>query len=83
MIFIADNLAFFPYNQIDEPLFIIHKIEALVSINGQNIMSSFKKLLSKVPTKKIGEDAMEVDVNEDSDEDDDLKAEYIYSKIYI
>lgn len=41
-------------------------------------MSIFKKLLSTVPTKSISE-VMEVDINEDSDDEDDLKTEYIYS----
>lgn len=43
-------------------------------------MSIFKKLLSTVPTKNISE-VMEVVINEDSDDEDDLKTEYIYSKI--
>lgn len=82
MLFIADNLALFPYHQIDEPLFVMHKIDAVVSITGQNVMSRFKKMLSKFPTKISSDEAMDVEMDDDSDEEDDLKAEYIYSDYF-
>lgn len=45
-LYIADNLAFFPYQTQDEPLFIINQIDIIVSVSGSNILQSFKEVLS-------------------------------------
>lgn len=44
-LYIADNLAFFPYQTQDEPLFIINQIDIIVSVSGSNILQSFKERL--------------------------------------
>ncbi|XP_078316661.1 nipped-B-like protein isoform X3 [Crassostrea virginica] len=44
-LYIADNLAFFPYQTQDEPLFIINQIDIIVSLSGSNILQSFKERL--------------------------------------
>lgn len=40
----ADNLAFFPYQMQDEPLFVIHQIDIIVSVSGSNLMQSFREV---------------------------------------
>lgn len=44
----ADNLAHFSYQVMDEPLYVIHQADSIISISGQNILSSFKRLLTPV-----------------------------------
>jgi hypothetical protein len=51
-LFIADNLAHFPYTVMDEPLYVIHQANAIISLSGQNILSQFRQLL--VPSASGG-----------------------------
>ncbi|XP_033738813.1 nipped-B-like protein isoform X1 [Pecten maximus] len=44
-VYIADNLSFFPYQTQDEPLFIIHQIDIIVSVSGSNLLQSFREKL--------------------------------------
>ena len=44
LIFVADNLAYFPYMAQDEPLFVMHHIEITVSVTGANLLQSFKEV---------------------------------------
>ncbi|XP_076440937.1 nipped-B-like protein A isoform X2 [Babylonia areolata] len=44
-VYVADNLAFFPFQVQDEPLFVIHQIDIIVSVAGSNLMQSFKENL--------------------------------------
>lgn len=44
-LYIADNLAFFLYQTQDEPLFIIHHIDIIVSVSGSNLLQSFREKL--------------------------------------
>ncbi len=46
LLFICDNLAYFPYQLIDEPLYIIHRIDVIISITGVNILQSFKEVIT-------------------------------------
>lgn len=48
-LFVADNLAMFPYQVIDEPLYVIRRIESIVSISGQNIINNFMAQLLPRP----------------------------------
>lgn len=43
-VYVADNLAFFPFQVQDEPLFVIHQIDIIVSVAGSNLMQSFKEV---------------------------------------
>jgi len=43
----ADNLAYFPYQQQDEPLFIIHQIDIIVSVSGSNLIQSFREVANQ------------------------------------
>lgn len=45
MLYLADNLAYFSYQLQDEPLFIIHNIDIIISVSGENLRQSFKEAL--------------------------------------
>lgn len=79
-IFIADNLAHFPYQLLDEPLYVIHQANSIIDISGQNIQSSFKQMLT---SRKRGYAQSEYGLG-DMEDDDDLTAEMIFSgfKLY-
>ncbi|KTF94852.1 hypothetical protein cypCar_00024294 [Cyprinus carpio] len=52
LLFIADNLAYFPYQSQEEPLFIMHHIDITLSVSGSNLLQTFKESLIKVPGRK-------------------------------
>ena len=43
-LYMADNLCYFPYQMQDEPLFVIHQIDIIVSVSGSNLMQSFREV---------------------------------------
>jgi cohesin loading factor subunit SCC2 len=43
-LFICDNLAFLPYQLMDEPLYLIHQIDIIISITGINLLQTFKEV---------------------------------------
>ncbi|XP_028313630.1 nipped-B-like protein A isoform X2 [Gouania willdenowi] len=52
LLFIADNLACFPYQSQEEPLFIMHHIDITLSVSGSNLLQTFKEFLLKEPKRK-------------------------------
>uniref|UniRef100_A0A4W6GBB3 Nipped-B protein n=1 Tax=Lates calcarifer TaxID=8187 RepID=A0A4W6GBB3_LATCA len=64
LLFIADNLACFPYQSQEEPLFIMHHIDITLSVSGSNLLQTFKEKV-----KKESDD--EENSNSDDDNDDD------------
>ncbi|XP_061623951.1 nipped-B-like protein A isoform X2 [Phyllopteryx taeniolatus] len=52
LLFIADNLACFPYQSQEEPLFIMHHIDICLSVSGSNLLQTFTELLLKEPRRK-------------------------------
>ncbi|XP_068429605.1 nipped-B-like protein B isoform X2 [Clinocottus analis] len=52
LLFIADNLACFPYQTQEEPLFIMHHVDITLSVSGSNLLQSFKESLQKGPILK-------------------------------
>lgn len=44
LLYYCDNLAYFPYQVIDEPLFIIHHVDIVISVTGSNLLQSFKEV---------------------------------------
>ena len=44
LFYICDNLAYFPYQLIDEPLYLIHQIDVIISVTGVNILHTFKEV---------------------------------------
>lgn len=47
LLFVADNLACFPYQSQDEPLFIMHHVNITLSVSGSNLLQSFKEVRKK------------------------------------
>ncbi|KAM6985316.1 nipped-B-like protein B [Aplochiton taeniatus] len=52
LLFIADNLACFPFQSQEEPLFIMHHIDITLSVSGSNLLQSFKESLKKEPVRR-------------------------------
>uniref|UniRef100_A0A336LQA0 Nipped-B protein n=1 Tax=Culicoides sonorensis TaxID=179676 RepID=A0A336LQA0_CULSO len=73
MLYLADNLAYFPYIVQDEPLYLIHQIDLLVSVSGTNLLSNFREGLKPNPAvQNKPEDLPEVLLDEDDEEDSAL-----------
>eukprot|EP00092_Neocalanus_flemingeri_P012891 GFUD01013887.1.p1 GENE.GFUD01013887.1~~GFUD01013887.1.p1 ORF type:complete len:2166 (+),score=648.36 GFUD01013887.1:182-6679(+) len=53
MLYLADNLAYIPYTVIDEPLFLVHHIDIMVSVIGSNILQSIKESLHPPPEYEV------------------------------
>ncbi|XP_030624239.1 nipped-B-like protein B isoform X2 [Chanos chanos] len=71
LLFIADNLACFPYQTQEEPLFIMHHIDITLSVSGSNLLQSFKETLLKEPRrreKKVRERKYSSDEDEEDEE---------------
>ncbi|XP_062142733.1 nipped-B protein isoform X1 [Drosophila sulfurigaster albostrigata] len=68
MLYIADNLAYFPYAVQDEPLYLIHQIDLLISMAGTHLLTTFKEHLR--PSDNRG------DVLEDDDDEEDPQVLY-------
>ncbi|THD18350.1 Cohesin loading factor subunit SCC2 [Fasciola hepatica] len=45
LIYVADNLAHFPYQCQEEPLFVIHHIDLMVSMSGSGVLQSVREAL--------------------------------------
>ncbi|KAE8636479.1 hypothetical protein XENTR_v10003008 [Xenopus tropicalis] len=52
LLYIADNLACFPYQTQEEPLFIMHHIDITLSVSGSNLLQSFKESMVKGKQKE-------------------------------
>jgi len=44
LLFVADNLAYFSYQQLDEPLFVINQIDMIVSLAGSLVLETFSEV---------------------------------------
>merc|ERR1719342_1903308 len=45
LLYLADNLAYIPYTVIDEPLFLVHHIDMMVSSLGSDILQNIREML--------------------------------------
>ncbi|KRX94601.1 Nipped-B-like protein, partial [Trichinella pseudospiralis] len=70
LVYVADNLANFPYHTLEEPLFVIHNIDLLVSVNGSNLLQNFKEYLLPLPQL-------------DDDEEEEETLEQIMSRLPV
>ncbi|XP_073477419.1 nipped-B-like protein isoform X3 [Aquarana catesbeiana] len=52
LLYLADNLAGFPYQTQEEPLFIMHHIDITLSVSGSNLLQSFRESMVKAGTNK-------------------------------
>uniref|UniRef100_A0A3P8Z7Q6 Nipped-B protein n=1 Tax=Esox lucius TaxID=8010 RepID=A0A3P8Z7Q6_ESOLU len=64
LLYIADNLACFPFQTQEEPLFIMHHIDITLSVSGSNLLQSFKESLLKEPRRSS--------TSNSSDEDEEV-----------
>ncbi|KAM4051010.1 nipped-B-like protein isoform 3-T3 [Anomaloglossus baeobatrachus] len=73
LVYIADNLAGFPYQSQEEPLFIMHHIDITLSVSGSNLLQSFRESMTKggKPKKKT---QSEEDNSESESEEEVVKA---------
>jgi len=46
-LYVADNLAYFPYQVQDEPLFLIEQIDLTISVSGSTQLQQFRDLLKQ------------------------------------
>ncbi|GAB0086695.1 Nipped-B protein [Sergentomyia squamirostris] len=71
MLYLSDNLAYFPYAVQDEPLYIIHQIDIVVTVTGTNLLSNFREGLKQIQPANPGEEQPNI---LDDDDDDDKEA---------
>lgn len=77
MLYLADNLAYFPYAVQDEPLFLIHQIDLFISVSGTNSLQLFRESLKKKP----GEENKEKQLNPLEDEDDEEDRDALFGRL--
>uniref|UniRef100_A0AAQ6ALH7 Nipped-B protein n=1 Tax=Amphiprion ocellaris TaxID=80972 RepID=A0AAQ6ALH7_AMPOC len=70
LLFVADNLACFPYQSQEEPLFIMHHIDITLSVSGSNLLQTFKEVGWR-KEKKMNSDSLRSDDEENSNSDED------------
>ncbi|OWR45028.1 putative delangin [Danaus plexippus plexippus] len=70
MLYLADNLSYFPFQVQDEPLFIIHHIDIIISTSGSNLLQIFREGLLKTGS----EEKEPLDEEEDEEEAEALVA---------
>ncbi|XP_042215621.1 nipped-B-like protein isoform X2 [Homarus americanus] len=75
LLFIADNLAYFPYQVLDEPLFIIHHIDIMISVTGSNLLQAFREALLPPPNAevKINPETGQPEYVDDLDDEEDVE----------
>ncbi|XP_069736170.1 nipped-B-like protein isoform X4 [Phaenicophaeus curvirostris] len=77
LLYIADNLACFPYQTQEEPLFIMHHIDITLSVSGSNLLQSFKESMvkdKKKERKPSSEEETESDSNSASGSESEEEA---------
>ncbi|XP_023223902.1 nipped-B-like protein [Centruroides sculpturatus] len=70
LLYIGDNIVYFPFQVQDEPLFIIHQIDVMLSVSGSNLLQSFREALIPVNINSGNNPA------EEDDDDDDFDSLY-------
>lgn len=77
MLYLADNLAYFPYAVQDEPLYLIHQIDLFISVTGTNLLQTFRDGLKVKP----GDEDKERILNPLEDEDDEEDREALFNRL--
>ena len=44
LLYLADNLAYFPYNTLEEPLFVIHETNMAMAVHGAAVYQGFREV---------------------------------------
>ncbi|XP_022901337.1 nipped-B protein [Onthophagus taurus] len=77
MLYLADNLAYFPYLVQDEPLFIVHHIDIMISVSGTNLLQTFREGLMMPENQKLASDnnpEVNIAISALDEDDDDPEA---------
>ncbi|XP_015917396.1 nipped-B-like protein A [Parasteatoda tepidariorum] len=73
LLYVADNIAYFPYMAQDEPLFIMHQLDIMLSVSGSNLLQTFREsLCSKTPDSTDQTENNADDYDEDDDDYDSI-----------
>ncbi|XP_069819184.1 nipped-B-like protein isoform X2 [Dendropsophus ebraccatus] len=72
LLYIADNLACFPYQSQEEPLFIMHHIDITLSVSGSNLLQSFRESMVKGGKSKKKPKAESEDEESDSESEEEV-----------
>ncbi|XP_011477343.1 nipped-B-like protein isoform X2 [Oryzias latipes] len=75
LLFIADNLACFPYQSQEEPLFIMHHIDITLSVSGSNLLQTFRELLLKEPRRKEKKVKEWVNTSDGEDKEEEMNCD--------
>jgi len=54
LLFVADNLAYFSYQQLDEPLFVVNHIDVIVSTSGSSVLDTFSEVTVMLLLQLLG-----------------------------
>ncbi|XP_055384070.1 nipped-B protein [Condylostylus longicornis] len=81
MLFLADNLAYFPYMVQDEPLYLIHQIDILISNTGTSLLANFREGLKPVKTAVENTETTEKVLRVDDDDDDEEDKELLFERL--
>lgn len=79
MLYLADNLAYFPYAVQDEPLYLIHQIDLFISVTGTNLLQTFREGL--IPKSNNVGEMRERNENPLEDEDDEEDRDAIIERL--
>ncbi|KAJ0180531.1 hypothetical protein K1T71_003935 [Dendrolimus kikuchii] len=74
MLYLADNLSYFPYQVQDEPLFIIHHIDIIISTSGSNLLQLFREGLTKTEVEEKEPEPLD-------EEDEEEEAEALVARL--
>ena len=44
LLFLADSLSCFPYLVFEEPLFVLHNVDLIISVTGASVLQSFREV---------------------------------------
>lgn len=75
LLYVADNMAHFPYSVQEEPLFVIYHIDNILSVTGANMLHSFKEAMtSKVTPTVEGVDNVPPPLENEFEEEETLES---------
>ncbi|XP_040194405.1 nipped-B-like protein isoform X3 [Rana temporaria] len=77
LLYLADNLAGFPYQTQEEPLFIMHHIDITLSVSGSNLLQSFRESMVKAGTNKKKAKAQSSEEEEEEESSSESEEEVV------
>ncbi|XP_028966987.1 nipped-B-like protein [Galendromus occidentalis] len=74
LLYMADNIVYFPYLVQDEPLFVMHNIDIHLSVTGSGLLQNFRDQLRQKPRHHRNEQVMNHETDSDDDDNDDIES---------